>query len=773
MKGMRKTPSSQNKAAANKFATRRSKQKSTRSINCIIGYLLVSLTFFLVALFVAIQHNPHWLDGVPVGFGHNAMQSLLHVQQSSIIERPLILVPTTVVSDTLPPTPDSTRTKTESKNTVASNNNEIQKSSKPKEAALPDIETKTKTKTGMATNIKRSKGFSEDRARRESKQKEAQRIENENEFKLRKMEEAFIQIMPTRGKPEIKQNRRVVLDKSLIAPIQRPPGAASGIQGRPRALIAAIAALEKHPLHALIPPSDPVQSSQLHLRRGHNATTDTLEGALVYMKNTDQCKNMPIFLTMANAGDELYWQLIENFVYTMAKFGVSDCAFVICVSDARCMSMCKESLFPCFDYRYTLTLPPPSVMEQIAAVKLYHIPKALAAGVNIFMLDLDVGFLQSPQLMVAPFQQTPTIDVFVQQDYLFIMNRTKAGWKSWFTEPLPNIGLFLCRGNQKVRDVFNIAWKKYLQMNDAEVKSNPGKDQNHVLEGMRIGRGTFGLRYAYFDNSTGALLDKIVQKYRNIELGGEAASHMLEEEHTVAMHTTCYEQSTKVMGLKATNAFWNPKYYDPLRPTLTKQILYISDEQVLNEMRSLVYLAISTKRALIIPNLLGDEAGDHGVTERYRGRAMWPGFRVMKLKRSKAGVTELKVSVLEPAFYWRVVRDYDDIPDAAIVYFDPTAKLTTVLKDLRKVKAARVILHAKTPSIAADPAGEDRLRMWASDSVGIYDSFAVEKQKYGQLPGLRDIQRERGVESVMSGMRNCQGIFGKLKGNRTCFQICD
>ena len=46
------------------------------------------------------------------------------------------------------------------------------------------------------------------------------------------------------------------------------------------------------------------------------------------------------------------------------------------------------------------------------------------------------------------------------------MNRTKAGWGTYFTEPLPNIGLFLCRGNNKTARMFEIAWYKYqlLQM---------------------------------------------------------------------------------------------------------------------------------------------------------------------------------------------------------------------------------------------------------------------------------------------------------------------
>lgn len=59
------------------------------------------------------------------------------------------------------------------------------------------------------------------------------------------------------------------------------------------------------------------------------------------------------------------------------------------------------------------------------------------------------------------------------------------------------------------------------------------------------------------------------------------------------------------MGLKAANAFWNPRYYDPLRRTITKQLLYIDSQSLLDEVRSLVWLAIVTERSLILPNILG------------------------------------------------------------------------------------------------------------------------------------------------------------------------
>ena len=153
--------------------------------------------------------------------------------------------------------------------------------------------------------------------------------------------------------------------------------------------------------------------------------------------------------------------------------------------------------------------------------------------------------------MIEAFYATPIVDIFVQQDYIFVMNRSVAGWKTWHTEPLPNIGMFLCRGNNRTTRMFAIAWQKYLKMpqineHGVDEKSMPGRDQNHVLDAMRIGRGTFGLKYAYFSNSTAPLLDKLVYFHGTVhELGGELMEGFLRRERSVAMHTTCYEKSTK------------------------------------------------------------------------------------------------------------------------------------------------------------------------------------------------------------------------------------
>jgi hypothetical protein len=598
--------------------------------------------------------------------------------------------------------------------------------------------------------------------------------------------EKYIEILPTK-KMDLKKDRRVVFP-GLVLP---KPGRdrenqadfPSGIPGMPRELIKANDRLKLLPLH---------WNTTLY-----EGTDMSLEDVMLTLQRHPACYRKPIFLTMATVGDDLYWQLIENFVYSMLKFNMVDCAIVICVSDAKCMKMCHKANFPCFHYRTEQGFPKVSVMEQIAKVKLYHVPKALEKGVDVFMLDLDVGFLSDPAVMVRAFVETPIVDVMVQEDYIFVMNRTKAGWKSWFTEPLPNIGLFLCRGNNRTAKVFDIAWQKYLLMDDPIEKSQPGKDQNHVLEAMRIGRGTFGLKYAYFSNYTAPLMDKMIMNYGiGMELGGEAIQSFLLQSNAIAVHTTCYEKSTKVMGLKAANAFWNPRYYDPLRRTITKQLLYINDLQLLDDVRSLIWLAMTTKRALIVPNILGpSNIGDSNMKlTGFNGMKLWPGFRVVYLKRNN-GQNDLKVDILEPGYYWRVSRDYDDTPDPNIIFFDPEKEnLDQIKEKVLGTGETRVILHylrhnrVRVPSTEIGEEEErirkkriaDEVKSWADDSIGLfaktYESIMMNRD-YMVLPSVKDIRHiESGgskyIQEVLQGMRTCYGIFDPPQGNRTCFQIC-
>ena len=59
------------------------------------------------------------------------------------------------------------------------------------------------------------------------------------------------------------------------------------------------------------------------------------------------------------------------------------------------------------------------------------------------------------------------------------------------------------------------------------------------------------LKWSYFPSDSAVLLDKIHKfEDKSFELGGEAAAKLFNKKNSVAVHTTCYEQKSKVMGLK-------------------------------------------------------------------------------------------------------------------------------------------------------------------------------------------------------------------------------
>lgn len=70
------------------------------------------------------------------------------------------------------------------------------------------------------------------------------------------------------------------------------------------------------------------------------------------------------------------------------------------------------------------------------------------------------------------------------------------------------------------------------------------------------------------------------------------------------VHATCYEKSTKLLALQNSNAYWDKALYSPERRTLTKPLMMFSRRGLRQELLMLSYLAISTNRELIIPNVL-------------------------------------------------------------------------------------------------------------------------------------------------------------------------
>eukprot|EP01038_Epipyxis_sp_PR26KG_P005872 gene5872-8097_t len=512
-----------------------------------------------------------------------------------------------------------------------------------------------------------------------------------------------------------------------------------------------------------------------------------LEDALHYLHSQLRCSGKPIFTSMANVFSDLYWQLIENFIYSMVKFGLSDCTIMICVSDENCMRLCNQSSFPCYDFRYDSFHKDikvlPSALEQIGELKLYHIPKALRLGVDILMIDLDVGFLDNPLKLLDIINKSKGIDVLVQKDVSFVMNRTLVGWRTWYTVPMPNIGIFYCKGNFKAASMFDIAWKDYQSINKP-IKHNPGKDQNKIVNALYISRKLYGLKWKYISSKSAVLLDKIYKfEDKTYELGGDAALKILNERGASAVHTTCYEQKTKVMGLKASNAFWNPSYYDPERPTLTKKLIYYSEQQLRNEIRSLIYLAIASNRSLIIPNILGNEELTR--MDLYKGRALWPGFRVAFFMNK----FNYPIDILEPSFYWRIQRDYsqnnnnyinNNNPKPHILSFSNKKKLIEIenlLLSSDVLNQKRIVLHFHNNYINDNKVVseiESQLMDWAADSVGSYDSYAIETDRYFEMPGLKKSMKNKDLaNNIIQNVRLCKDIFEPKMGNRSCFDKCD
>lgn len=149
----------------------------------------------------------------------------------------------------------------------------------------------------------------------------------------------YIKLMPSR-RGGIRQDRGVDFSNMTFPPHQRPPGNPSGVPGYPRAYNEVLQLLASHPLSSLsVWEQSPVKSP-------------SLVDVLIALQESPSCRSLPIFLTMATVGDELYWQLIENFVYTMARFQVLNCTVVICITDAHCMDLCRQNNFPCYDYQY-------------------------------------------------------------------------------------------------------------------------------------------------------------------------------------------------------------------------------------------------------------------------------------------------------------------------------------------------------------------------------------------------------------------------------------
>ena len=75
--------------------------------------------------------------------------------------------------------------------------------------------------------------------------------------------------------------------------------------------------------------------------------------------------------------------------------------------------------------------------------------------------------------------------LFTQEDYIYIMDRKiwiEEHVKVWNTDMLPNIGLFLCRGNKKTAKVFELAWDKYKVINKTKSRIKSTIEKREIEE---------------------------------------------------------------------------------------------------------------------------------------------------------------------------------------------------------------------------------------------------------------------------------------------------
>ena len=307
-------------------------------------------------------------------------------------------------------------------------------------------------------------------------------------------------------------------------------------------------------------------------------------------------------------------------------------------------------------------------------------------------------------------------------------------------------------------------------------------------------------------NTSVLLLDQTEFHYKNkyrFELGGDVARQ--EIGHAVAVHATCYEKTSKLLGLKAANAFWNVNYFTSPKRTLTKPLMTTNDlSELLREVRVLVYLAIKSNRSLIIPNVLigsglqvpfGLKTPPSPEGVAYLSRAVpiqrdhkrltqnleslnmthailqgpeyyWPAFRTIFTQTSL-------VEVLEPSYYYRVQEHYSLRPPEPVVlrwgsHQKSAHKLLAALLALGDADRVVIdVLPRNNKTVLADIVG------WAKDSASSWGDNKIKKQHY--LPMTLDTElhnRDQIYKILQRDIKMCSAFLERSGGNRTCFEKC-
>ena len=138
-------------------------------------------------------------------------------------------------------------------------------------------------------------------------------------------EEKHIAMMATPDKIPIKMDRKVIFPNFSASETTAKANwvlPATNVVGSPAALLLANMALQRHPLYR--PKNNESRSDG---RAVYRQESKSLPEVMYFLKNSNVCAGIPLFLGMATVCDDLYWQLIENFFYTAVKYNVSQCRY--------------------------------------------------------------------------------------------------------------------------------------------------------------------------------------------------------------------------------------------------------------------------------------------------------------------------------------------------------------------------------------------------------------------------------------------------------------
>ena len=533
---------------------------------------------------------------------------------------------------------------------------------------------------------------------------------------------------------------------------------------------------------------------------------------------TSHCRNQPIYLTMARVKSQLYWELVENFFGTMKKFGHGSCALMICISDPYCVYLCGLHKFNCYDYVHHDSSA--HTMEQVATVKLLYVGIALELGAHIFLLDLDVGFLRDPDILIQGFFENDHEQIRSQMDVGYSHRKHEA--RTQYTHPRPNFGCFLVKSHVMAVMAFRRAWQAYLNT-PSQKKSNVATDQNMISVALKWARWRWDMNFSYFylgfDLDTRprpiipakmVLLDKIddiSKKGIHHELGGKIAFRELNT--SVGVHSTCYESSTKLLALKASNAYWNQNYYLPNRRTITKPVLYVNHEKFRDEMSVLAYIAFKTNRTMVVPNIFlgydenmtkssycdlsSDSLKERSFFCKYfsnrnlnvahaayqDGGYYWPSFRSISASIGNA------INVVEPGYYYKMEMDLElSVPQPQIFLVNSSSligdnKLDTLVDILLEsdinVRADRVVIGLTDGTDGnAGEMTEKWYQQWARSGSSSWGDPNVDGKinlnAYVPLPSLKSLDEI--PRMIDNNIQLCRTFIRKVTTKSSCFSKC-